>query len=82
MYARQEKFLNLRAMGYTVLEACAEVGINRKTYEKWRQRLEYFKIASDEIRVAKQQPLREQYVATTSQVSASATSSTRARRSI
>jgi hypothetical protein len=53
MYARQEKFLNLRAMGYTVLEACAEVGINRKTYEKWRQRLEYFKIASDEIRVAK-----------------------------
>lgn len=53
MYARQEKFLNLRAQGYTVMDACAEVGINRKTYEKWRQRLEYFRIASDEIRVAK-----------------------------
>jgi hypothetical protein len=53
MLLRMEEFLNLRLTGLSVERACAACHppLSRKTYEKWRQRYDFFKIASDQVKL-------------------------------
>jgi hypothetical protein len=51
MQVRKEKFLGHIADGMNIDQACAELRLSRKTYEKWRQRDPHFKRMADSVRV-------------------------------